>query len=89
MIFNYTQVEAIKADYQSRIDELQSEIAFRDAMDAKRLELWRGECGHHWIKSEIDQCPICKVKTIAAAYETDSTLLLDYELESISSFLSF
>lgn len=27
--------------------------------------LWRGECGHHWIKRESDNCPQCKLDRIA------------------------
>lgn len=66
-MFNYTQVENIKADYQRRIDELEAEIAARDAIAAKRLELWRGTCGHHWIKAESDACPVCVATRIEAA----------------------
>lgn len=22
-------------------------------------QLWRGKCGHHWLKDEIEDCPIC------------------------------
>lgn len=67
MMFNYTQVENIKADYQRRIDELEAELESRRALASKRLELWRGACGHHWLKAESDACPVCASKAIEAA----------------------
>lgn len=27
----------------------------------KHLHLWRGECGHHWLKEESQDCPLCKL----------------------------
>lgn len=24
--------------------------------------LWRGECGHHWIRAESESCPLCRLR---------------------------
>lgn len=29
--------------------------------------LWRGECGHHWLKDESEDCPICSMERNEAA----------------------
>ena len=75
-----TKAEAIEW-LQKTWDEL---CDLRDS----RLNLWRGECGHHWIRGEIDACPICKLATVAAAHYADSEKLLDQEIESVSRVLS-
>lgn len=40
------------------------EIIHGYVMIGGRFDLWVGECGHHWMKGESDDCPICaKVPT--------------------------
>lgn len=34
-------------------------------MSGGRLDLWRGKCGHHWMKDESDDCPVCALRANA------------------------
>lgn len=35
------------------------EIIHGYVMNGGRFDLWRGKCGHHWMKAESDDCPVC------------------------------
>lgn len=37
------------------------------------MDTWRGECGHHWLKSEIENCPICALKREAGTVPQPQT----------------
>jgi len=34
------------------------------------LNLWRGVCGHHWMKEELNSCPICEVAALRRDMES-------------------
>jgi len=47
------------SDQDAEIAELRAKVEMHDADIPVRFQLWRGECGHHWIKSESEDCPVC------------------------------
>lgn len=40
-------------------------------MQHARFNLWRGDCGHHWLIAEAETCPFCRLKEIHRIAEGD------------------
>ena len=51
-------------------DEIERLNAMLAGIEAGRgplgLLLWQGLCGHHWLKAEIEDCPVCAASSVIA-----------------------
>lgn len=59
---------AIAEWYRQRAFAAESKL---EELSNARLSLWRGHCGHHWIKAESESCPACRLARIKHVIERD------------------
>lgn len=71
----YDRTVELLVDAQEKLGEItQERDSLLDTVTSRapeqiRRQLWRGECGHHWIKVESENCPLCKLDRYRSALE--------------------